>query len=69
LLAAEKKNNESFRRAIKRRMRSRRTAAKLLRNLDEIALVDETLDKVEKLATDRTGFPGKLEVLNSRLDR
>ena len=48
LLAAEKREGESFSKVIKRRLRPERTARALLDDLDRLALAEETLDRVEE---------------------
>ncbi|MFH1037063.1 MAG: antitoxin VapB family protein [PVC group bacterium] len=49
LLASEKRENESFSKVIKRRLKPVHTADNLLRNLDKITLSDSTLDKTEEI--------------------
>ena len=49
LLAAEKKDKESFSKVIKRRLKPSHTADNLLKNLDRVNLSESTLDKLEEL--------------------
>ena len=54
LLAAEKRDNESFSKVIKRRLRPSCTAKNLLDNLNRLTLSKETLDKVDELLDARS---------------
>lgn len=65
LLAAEKRAGESFSRVIKRRLRPRPTAARLLSRLKEVRLSDEALDRVEEIIRARRESPAA----SPRLDR
>lgn len=49
LLAADKRDDESFSKVIKRRFRPVRTARALLADLDKLALAEDTLDRVDDL--------------------
>ena len=51
LLAAEKREGESFSKVIKRRLRPAQTAAALLERLEQITLAEETLDRVEEVVS------------------
>ena len=53
LLAAEKREGESFSKVIKRRLGPARTARALLDDLDRLALDEGTLDRVEELVRAR----------------
>lgn len=54
LLAAEKRAGESFSEVIKRRLRPARTARALLTRLDDLALDEDTLDRLDELIEART---------------
>ena len=54
LLAADKQDDESFSRVIKRRFRPVRTARALLADLDRLTLAEDTLDRVDELIRART---------------
>jgi predicted CopG family antitoxin len=54
LLAADKREGESFSKVIKRRFRPARTARALLENLDELALDEDTLDRIDELIRARS---------------
>ncbi len=49
LLAADKRDDESFSKVIKRRFRPVRTARALLADLDKLTLAEDTLDRVDDL--------------------
>ena len=49
LLAADKREGESFSRVIKRRFQPVRTARALVSRLDKVALAEETLDQIDAL--------------------
>jgi predicted CopG family antitoxin len=49
ILDAEKREKESFSRVIKRILGNRCTADNLLRHLDDVALSDDALDRVEEM--------------------
>lgn len=49
LLAADKREGESFSKVIKRRLQPVRTARALLADLDKLSLSEDTLDHVEDL--------------------
>lgn len=54
LLSAEKRNDESFSKVIKRRLHPARTARSLLAVLPEFSFSEETLDHAEKVVRSRT---------------
>jgi len=49
LLAADKRESESFSKVIKRRLRPVRTARALLADLDRLVLAEDTLDHVDEV--------------------
>jgi len=64
LLAAEKRDGESFSMVIKRRLRPERTARALLRRLPKLALADDTLDEVSRLVAARADHPAESPALD-----
>ena len=54
LLAADKRESESFSKVIKRRLRPVRTARALLADLDRLVLAEDTLDHVDEVVRART---------------
>jgi len=64
LLAAEKRDGESFSMVIKRRLRPERTARDLLRRLPKLALAEDTLDEVSGLVKARAEHPAESPVLD-----
>jgi len=65
LLAAEKREGESFSMVIKRRLGPERTAKALLRRLPKLALAEDALDKVESLVAARTEHLAESPVLDT----
>ena len=59
LLSAEKKQNESFSRVIKRYFRKGRTAEDLLARLDQVCLSEETLRHTDALVKARKQSPAR----------
>ena len=57
LLSAEKRNDESFSKVIKRRLHPARTARSLLAALPECSLSEETLDHTETVVRGRADSP------------
>ncbi|MFC1706429.1 antitoxin VapB family protein [Planctomycetota bacterium] len=53
LLAADKREGESFSKVIKRRLRPLCTAAALLAKLDQLRLSEDTLDRLDHLVEAR----------------
>ena len=53
LLAAEKREGESFSKVIKRRLKPEKTARALLEHLHECMLAEDTLDRVDELIESR----------------
>jgi len=53
LLAADKREGESFSKVIKRRLKPKKTARALLEHLHECMLAEDTLDRVEELIAAR----------------
>lgn len=64
LLSAEKRNDESFSKVIKRRLRPARTARSLLAILPECLLSEETLDRAETIVRDRANSPALSPVID-----
>ena len=64
LLAAEKREGESFSMVIKRRLGPERTARALLRRLPKLALAQDTLDEVSRLVEARAEHPAESPVLD-----
>jgi|WetSurMetagenome_2_1015567.scaffolds.fasta_scaffold73117_2 predicted CopG family antitoxin len=59
LMAAEKRNNESFSRVIKRKFRRASTAKILFDRLDEVCLSASTLNNLDKILKARSKSPAK----------
>ncbi|MBM4036503.1 MAG: hypothetical protein FJ291_32605 [Planctomycetes bacterium] len=66
LLAADKREGESFSKVIKRHFRPKNTARNLLEHLHEIRLSEETLDHVDKLIAARKESLTESPILDSR---
>lgn len=64
LLAAEKRDGESFSMVIKRRLGPERTARELLRRLPKLTLAEDALDEVEKLVAARAEHSAESPVLD-----
>ncbi len=64
LLAAEKRDGESFSKVIKRRLRPARTARALLTRLDDLALDEDTLDRLDELIEARAEHPAASPALD-----
>ncbi len=64
LLAAEKREGESFSMVVKRRLRPERTARALLGRLPRLALAEDALDEVSKLVAARAEHPAESPVLD-----
>jgi predicted CopG family antitoxin len=63
LLAAEKRDGESFSRTIKRKFRLASTAKVLLERLDEVCLSESTLKNLDKIKRARAKSLAKSPVL------
>jgi predicted CopG family antitoxin len=63
LLAAEKRNNESFSRVIKRKFRRASTAKVLSERLDEVCLSESTLKNLDKILKARDKSPAESPAL------
>jgi predicted CopG family antitoxin len=63
LLAAEKRDDESFSRLIKRKFHRANTAKVLLERLDEVCLSDSSLRNVAKIVRARASSPAKSPAL------
>ena len=64
LLAADKRDGESFSKVIKRRFRPVRTARALLADLDRLALAKDTLDRVDELIRARAEHTAESPVVD-----
>jgi predicted CopG family antitoxin len=53
LLAAEKREGESFSQVIKRRLRKKITGAVLLERLDEVCLSEDAINKIDEVVEAR----------------
>ena len=65
MLARERRANESFSEVIKRRLRSEATASNLLKHLHELALDEDTLDRLDEIVRDRARWPAASEALDA----
>jgi predicted CopG family antitoxin len=59
LLAAARRDGESFSRVIKRRLGGRCTGAVLAERLSEICLDEATLDNLDRLVAERSASPAE----------
>jgi predicted CopG family antitoxin len=64
LLAADKRGGESFSQVIKRRMRTPKTASRLLQHLDELVLQEGTLDRIDDLVDQRSASLAESRVVD-----
>jgi predicted CopG family antitoxin len=56
LLAADKREGESFSKVIKRRLKPEKTARALLEHLHECMLAEDTLDRIEEVYQSRSNY-------------
>jgi predicted CopG family antitoxin len=63
LLAAQKREDESFSRVIKRKLRRAHTAQVLLERLDEICLSESALTSLKRIVKARAKSPAKSPAL------
>jgi predicted CopG family antitoxin len=56
LLAADKREGESFSKVIKRRLKPEKTAKALLEHLHECMLAEDTLDRIEEVYQSRSNY-------------
>lgn len=66
LLAAQKVDNESFSRVIKRRLGHAHTARSLLSQIQDITLAGQTLDTVEHIIVARKASPASSPALGEK---
>lgn len=65
LLAADKRDGESFSKVIKRRFRPKHTARDLLENLDKIAFSEDMLEHLEEIIASRKESLAESPILDS----
>ncbi len=63
ILNNEKMEGESFSQVIKRRLKHKSTAVTLLTSLNELALSNDTLSKMDEIVKDRVKSPIDSEIM------